>query len=220
MRGNLLDVIEKGDSPANEKIAAAAQGFRKAVSVAMPSRQPVRIAKEKVQPMDQQALHMVLALLKLGEETAQNIESIFRTKTSNDKKDLSSRKEIETELLFLGLHLLDRGFFEIYGAGQRSLLMDSVMKKLWEIMTYEVPPAKAQEIGSGLITRANAAQEQYSVFKIICPKEGMQFGGTLLWEFTKGVAIKYCGDYRTRTTIFVYGEVLAFSASVQGLLDT
>jgi len=216
IRGNFLDVIENGDSPANEQIAAAAQEFRKVVAATIAKCEAVRIVKQKGQPMDQQALHLALGILKLSEHAAQRIEDVFRESVV---KDRSKRRQVETDLLSLGHHLLDRDIYEVYGAERRALLMDSLMKKLWGIMTFEVAAAKAQEIGKGLITLVNAAQEEFSKSQKIYPEEDMPFGGTLLWEFTKSITVKYWGDYRDRTTLHVYGEALAYSLGVRELLN-
>jgi hypothetical protein len=92
------------------------------------------------------------------------------------------------------------------------------MKHLCLIATLERPDAEAWEIGEGLIARAIATQNAYSMFHDVYPEEDRPVVRTLLWEFTKSIAIHYLRDYRDRTTLDVFGTVLAYSEDVCNLL--
>jgi hypothetical protein len=161
------------------------------------------------------ALLLALGLLKLSEESAQELDGVFRNSITPAR---TKRKEAETDLFWLGHHLLDREISALHGPMQRDVFMDFLMKQLCLITTYERSDAEAWEIGEALIARAIATQEDYSRFHRIYPEEDKPVVRTLLWEFTKGVAVNYRGDYRDRTTLDVFGIVLTYSEDVSNLL--
>jgi hypothetical protein len=195
--------------------AAAAHRFRKMLGAAVVDRKEEGISRPNRTLNESTALLLALELLKLSEESALELDMVFRN-TFNPYS--AKRKEAETDLFWLGHHLLHREISAIHEPTHRDEFMDFLMKQLCLIITYERPGAEAWEIGQGLIARASATHEDYSRFQKIYPEEDKPVVRTLLWEFTKGVAVNYQGDYRDRTTLDVFGIVLAYSEDVCSLL--
>ena len=195
--------------------AAAAGRFRKIFGSAVLDRQKDEFNRHK-KPLDEStALLLALGLLKLSEESAQELDHVFRNTISPFSM---KRKEAETDLLWLGHHLLAREISAIHDPAQKDTFMDFLMKQLCLIMTYGLPDEKAWELGQEWIVRASATQEDYSRFHNIYPEENKPVVRTLLWEFTKNIAVNYRGDYRHRTTLDVFGIVLTYSTTVRNLL--
>lgn len=195
--------------------AAAAHRFRRIFGSAVVDRKRNERIKHNKALSESTALLLALELLKLSEESAQQLDEVFR----NTITPLSmKRKEAETDLLWLGHHLLNREISVIYEPAKRDIFMDFLMKQLCLITTYERSDAEAWEIGEGLIARASATHEDYSRFPKIYPEEDKPVVRTLLWEFTKSVAVHYRGDYRDRSTLDVFGIVLLYSEDVCNLL--
>ena len=194
--------------------AAAAHRFRKMFGSAVVDPKDEEIDRHKALN-ESAALLLVLELLKLSEESAQSLDEVFQI-TINPYS--TKRKEAETDLFWLGHHLLDREISAIHGPMQKDAFMDFVMKQLCRITAHERSDAEAREIGEGLIVRASATQEDYSRFQEVYPDEGKPVVRTLLWEFTKSIAVNYRGDYRDRTTLDVLGIVLSYSKDVRNLL--
>jgi hypothetical protein len=195
--------------------AAAAHRFRKMLGAAVVDRQEEETRRHNKILDESTALLLALELLKLSEASALELDAVFR----NASHPYSAKcKETETDLFWLGHHLLYREISAIREPAQRDEFMDFVMKQLCLITTYELQGAEAWEIGQGLIARASATHEDYSRFHKIYPDEDRPVGQTLLWEFTKGVATNYRGDYRDRTTLDVFGIVLTYSEDVCDLL--
>jgi hypothetical protein len=160
------------------------------------------------------ALLFALELLRLSEDSAEDLEVVYRYAiTSHSTK----RKETETDLFWLGLHLLDREISAIHEPAQRELFMGFLLKQLCLITTCERSAAETREIREGLVARAIATRDDYSRFQTIYPEEHKPVVRSLLWEFTKSIAINYRGDYRDRTTLDVFGIVLAYSEAVRCL---
>ena len=194
--------------------AAAAHRFRKMFGSAVVDPKDEEIDRHKALN-ESAALLLVLELLKLSEESAQSLDEVFQI-TINPYS--TKRKEAETDLFWLGHHLLDREISAIHGRVQRDVIMDFIMKQLCRITAYERSDAEAREIEEGLIVRAGATQEDYSRFQKVFPDEGKPVVRTLLWEVTKSIAVNYRGDYRDRTTLDVFGIVLSYYEDVRNLL--
>jgi hypothetical protein len=203
--------------------AAAAQKFRRmfgsAVFESTEDRKEDR--KEEKESRHQKALNestaflFVLELLRLSEASAEDLDVVFPgVNTSCNTK----RKEAETDLFWLGLHLLDREISARYDRAQWEDFMDVLMQQLFRITTYGRSGAEVREIQEGLVARAGATRENYSRFQRIYPEEHKPVVRTLLWEFTKSIAINYRGDYRDRSTLEVFGIVLTFYEAVHSLL--
>jgi hypothetical protein len=197
--------------------AAAAHRFRKMLGSAVVDRQVEEISRHDRTLDESTSLLLALELLKLSEDAAQELDAVFR----NAIHPYSAKcKEAETDLFWLGHHLLHREISAIHEPALRDEFMDFLMKQLCLITTYEIHGAEAWEIGQGLLARASATHEDYSRFHKVYPDEDKPAVRTLLWEFTKGVAVNYRGDYRDRTTLDVFGIVLAYSEDVCNLLAT
>jgi hypothetical protein len=195
--------------------AVAAHRFRKKLGSAVVDRKEEEIYRVHKALDESTALLLALELLKLSEESALELDAVFRnTITPYSTK----RKEAETDLFWLGHHLLHRELSEMHDPAKRDDFMEFLMKHLCLITTYELQGAEAWEVGQGLLSRARATQEDYSRFHKVYPEEHRPVVQTLLWEFTKSVAINYRGDYRDRTTLDVFGLVLKFSEDVCNLL--
>jgi hypothetical protein len=199
--------------------AAAAHRFRKIFGSAVFDRTEDRKEEKGSRPQyaldESTALLLALELLRLSEAFAEHLDAVFPgaiTTYSN------KRKEAETELFWLGLHLLDREISSRYDTAQGEVFMDFLMQQLFLITTCERSGAEAREIREGLDARAGATRENYSRFQRIYPEEHRPVVRTLLWEFTKSIAINYRGDYRDRSTLDVFGIVLTFSEAVHSLL--
>ena len=197
--------------------AAAAHRFRKMLGSAVVDRKEEETGRLDRTLDESTALLLALELLKLSEESALELDAVFQNKIT---RYCAKRKEAETDLFWLGHHLLHREISALHEPAQRDEFMDFLMKQLCLITTYEIHGAEAWEIGQGLLARASATHEDYSRFHKVYPDEDKPVVRTLLWEFTKGVAVNYRGDYRDRTTLDVFGIVLAYSEDVCNLLAT
>jgi hypothetical protein len=195
--------------------AAAAHRFRRIFGSAVEDRKKDERNSHNNPLNESTALLLALGLLKLSEESAQQLDEVFRNTITRVSM---KRKETETDLLWLGHHLLDREITALHGPLKRDVFMDFLMKQLCLITTHERSDAEAWEIGEGLIARASATHEDYSRYHKIYPEEDKPVVRTLLWEFTKGVAVNYRGDFRDRTTLDVFGIVLTYSDDVSNLL--
>ena len=194
--------------------ASAAHRFRKMLGSAVADRKDEEIDRRKALN-EATALLLVLELLKLSEESAHGLDAVFQNTVHPYS---TKRKEAETDLFWLGHHLLDREISAIHEPAQRDVFMRLIMKQLCLITAYERSAAEAREIGEGLIVRASATQEDYSRFQKVYPDERKPVVRTLLWEFTKSIAVNYRGDYRDRTTLDVFGIVLSYYDHVCNLL--
>jgi hypothetical protein len=203
--------------------AAAAQRFRRMFGAAESDGTETNLegpSEGKLYPQqkgldDSTALLFALELLRMSEASANDINAVFQNTLTRYS---SKRKETETDLFWLGLHLLDREISAIYVQGKRDLFMDFLLNHLGHITTCEVSGAEAREIKEGLAARASATRDDYFRFQRVYPDENKPVVRTLLWEFTKSVAINYRGDYRDRTTLDVFGIVLTYSEVVHCLL--
>jgi hypothetical protein len=210
-----MEEVAMGRTEILAAAAAAAHRFRKMLGSAVVDGKEEQISRINRTLDESTALLLALELLKLSEESALELDAVLRNKIT---PYCAKRKETETDLFWLGHHLLHREISAMHEPAQRDEFMDFLMKQLCLITTYEIYGAEAWEIGQGLLARASATHEDYSRFHKVYPDEDKPAVRTLLWEFTKGVAVNYRGDYRDRSTLDVFGIVLAYSEDVCNLL--
>ena len=195
--------------------AAAAHRFRRMLGPAAVKGSNEKSGRGNTTLDESTALLFALNLMRLSEESACKVDKVFRTSL---KPPRAKRKETETDLFWLGHHLLDREISATHEPVQRDAFMNFLMKHLCRFVTFERSAPEAWEIGQELIARASVTKDDYSRFQKIYPEEHTPVVRTLLWEFTKGVAVNYRGDYRDRTTLDVFGIILTYGEDVCGLL--
>src|SRR4051812_41274837 len=96
--------------------AAAAHRFRKMLGSAVVDRKEPEISRHNRTLDESTALLLALELLKLSEDAALELEAVFR----NTINPYSAKcKEAETDLFWLGHHLLHREISEIHEPAHR-----------------------------------------------------------------------------------------------------
>jgi hypothetical protein len=136
------------------------------------------------------------------------------------QRESDQRISLAMELIYLSFHLLDRECFARHGPNERARFIDTLFLELWTPL-LDALPAEAAIISKRVMReQTNQAQLEYAEFVQLLSRKGEPLGGTLIWEFSKKMCMRY-NPSSDEAAIYPVSVVAAeYVLSLYGLIDT